>query len=262
MSGVSNYTGFRAGSSAPRAWAFTLIELLVVIAIIAILAALLLPALSKAKAQSRGAACKSLLRQMGLSITMYADDNGAYPPLEMLKSLTDLEANPPMWTTLALVPYGFYHTSSAGYVPPPTCPERDSRAVHGSYGYNAYGAEPETAAGFPHNLGLGQIVYLTEPATIARLVKPQNVLSPADMIAVGDLWSIDFPAYETAPWIAPEPTLRSVWPGTLHHGGANMLFCDTHVEYARQTNWMAPTDAALRRWNNDHAPHQELRPKP
>ncbi len=117
-----------------RRHAFTLVELLVVIGIIALLISILLPSLSKARESAKRTACASNLRQIGMAIVMYANDNKAWLPA-MYQSPT---ASPPNYrivfsdTTAVinnglglLLPHPWVQGSRAKYLPNPNvlfCP--------------------------------------------------------------------------------------------------------------------------------------------
>ncbi len=251
---------------------FTLVELLVVIAIIAVLAALLLPTLSRSKESALSAACKSNLRQIGIALNLYAHESGFYPP----------DRYPPAaQTNYASVPILMSRTYGwPGYLLPyvagngslfrcPACPMEfswptnrsrmgfefpfniDSTSSRFSYGYNGLH--------FIYRGGMSTFYgYGLSPEPVNRAgISASQIAAPADMIAIGDsdgdgVCDGSISLMRSVPGSPPITP-----PGMLHKRGANVVFCDGHVEWQKQARWIELTDTAARRWHYDNQPHRE-----
>ena len=235
---------------------FTLIELLVVIAIIAILAALLLPGLAKAKEAGRNAACKSNLRQIGIALNLYVSDFQKFP---LFAELTSPQA-PSLWDNklvayTAKTPAVFNCPSNKGIRPwtndtprlgPPT------GHANPSYGYNISGCGNYDSGNVKESVGLGGIAADQRNPSAAP-VPEGKVQSPSDLIAVADYKPQSDPDYDLDP-----RNLLADLPTTRHNRGANAVFVDVHVEFAKQKIWLEKSEVRRRRWNIDNLPHQEL----
>ena len=261
---------------------FTLIELLVVIAIIVILAAMLFPALNRAKMAADVTVCQSNVRQLNLALRLYVDDCHLYPLFmlpdqygpdlswtDFLAPYTKVTPPHPFWpgSTQTNWPNGLYDCPSFRRIP--------NHFPFTSYGYNATGTTEFGYQGSKLGLGGERISCDTcgwyGPESW-RNKRESEVVQPADMIALGDAPLSSLPRGNVRE-IDPDPDLSNpaypkqfakgweAWmlPNNLRHSGRfNIAFCDGHIEYLRYQILYSWTPYSLRRWNNDHSPHLEL----
>jgi len=256
---VGNFIVSLECNRSARSPAFSLVELLVVIAIIAVLAALLLPMLTAARQRARKAGCVSNLRQIGIALQTYLSENGSFPLATVGDGLgqwqRDLRAGA---------------TDQVLYCPQDVAASDEfqqffptNKLIFPHYGYNATGAVRRNPP--PKNPGLGGDYIFSGTSGGYVAAKESWVAHPARMIAVGDSPTFIRPPF-AIPNLTPADPIYIAFPyilqpagyygvSNLHGQGANMLFCDDHVQFAKQSFWLDPGDASKCLWNNDNQSH-------
>jgi prepilin-type N-terminal cleavage/methylation domain-containing protein len=271
----------RSGSVPLHAGGFTLVELLVVFAIISILAALLLPALSRVKAYAHSTTCKNHLRQMGLALQMYVHENAnKYPhylgppgPAYGDAIGQGGKAKGLVYWSSKLFPYyplnwtnhAFHCPGYKGAITGPPLVSKGGVDRFGSYAYNVHGGVvlEDTYAKMHEHFGLGPIPYWFDAPPA---VSEAQVKVPGEMLAIAESKLVRVGELATADGDLSPKGMDILYCGLFsgqsfyperHGKNYNELLCDGHVSVISPWDLFNPTNSASM-WNYDHQPHPEL----